>query len=327
MLTDIKVGLSCNNACRHCIMDPIRRREEAGRREIDATFEQVCAAIDTAAACGGEGVTLTGGEVTIRQDLPALVKYAIGRGLAVTVQTNGRRLAKVVDGAFLDAVPDRSRLSFVVAMHGSNASIHDCVTRRQGSFAETVTGIRHIVKSGFPLWGKVVLSRMNAADALATLRLLASMGVRRVTIAFPHAEDFDDPVFLEVVPRYSSLAPFLQTLAHSLPDGIPLESVDLETVPFCVMPDAALWRLSMDIEFTLARLRQAGTNIRMAMGDGLIDWTAIRPTIKTKSPACNLCLMDHLCEGPWSEYIGHFGNDEFKPIVDRELVETFLGTL
>jgi len=327
MLTDIKVGLSCNNACRHCIMAPIRRREEANRREIDATFEQVCTAIDAAVARADEGVTLTGGEVTMRRDLLGLVKYGIGRGLAVTVQTNGRRLTKVVDEAFIDAVTDRSRLSFVIALHGSNASIHDTVTRRHGSFDETVAGIRHIVKSGFPMWGKVVLSRINLADALATLRLLASISVRRVTVAFPHAEDFDDMVFREVVPRYCDLASFLRALASSLSKDLPLESVDLETIPYCVSPEPALWRSSMDIEFTLARLRRADTNIRMAMDDRLIDWTAIRPTIKTKPLACNQCLMDRLCEGPWSEYVDHLGTDEFKPIIDQTLVETFLGTL
>jgi len=83
----------------------------------------------------------------------------------------------------------------------------------------------------------------------------------------------------------------------------------------------------MDIEFTLARLRRAGTNIRMAMDDSLIDWSAIRPTIKTKPPECDQCLMDRLCEGPWSEYVDHFGTGEFNPIIDQEQVETFLGAL
>jgi MoaA/NifB/PqqE/SkfB family radical SAM enzyme len=327
MLTDIKVGLSCNNACRHCIMEPIRLREVAGSHKIDATFGQVCAAMDAAAARGDEGITLTGGEVTIRRDLLALITYGIGRGLIVTVQTNGRRLAKVLDQAFLDAVSDRSRLSFVVALHGSNASIHDSVTRRKGSFDETVAGIRQVLQSGFPVWGKVVLSRLNLADALATLRLLASISVRRVTVAFPHAEDFDDAVFREVVPRYSDLASFLTELAGSRPEDLSLESVDLETIPYCILPDPALWRSSMDIEFTLARLRRAGTNIRMAMDDSLIDWSAIRPTIKTKPPQCDQCLMDRLCEGPWSEYVDHFGTGEFKPIIDQEQVETFLGAL
>jgi hypothetical protein len=326
MLTDIKVGLTCNNACRHCIMEPIRRREEASHREIDATFGQVCAAIDAAAARGDEGVTLTGGEVTVRRDLAALVKHAISCGLTVTIQTNGRRLKKVVDTAFLGAAPDRARVSFVVALHGSRAEVHDGVTRRPGSFVETVAGVQHVVSLGFPVWGKVVLSRINIADALSTLRLLASIAVRRVTIAFPHAEDFDDDVFREVVPRYANLASWLFDLARFLPADLALESVDLETIPYCILP-GALWRFSMDIEFTLARLRQAGTDIRMAMDDRVINWTAVRPTIKTKTPVCDLCLMDRLCEGPWSEYVAHFGSEEFRAITDQALVEAFFASL
>jgi sulfatase maturation enzyme AslB (radical SAM superfamily) len=327
MLTDIKVGLTCNNACRHCIMEPIRRREEATQRGLDASFEQVCVAIDTAAGRGDEGVTFTGGEVTIRSDLFALVSHALGCGLAVTIQTNGRRLVQVLDGAFVTGIADRKRVSFVVALHGSNAAVHDAVTRCPASFAETISGIRHVQNLGFPLWGKVVLSRQNVDDAAATLHLLSSLGVRRVTVAFPHAEDFDEAAFREVVPRYRDLGGLLRALVTALPEGLSIGSVDLETVPYCVLPDPALWPASMDIEFTLARLRGADTSIRMAIDDRLIDWTAIRPTIKTKPPACGHCLMDLLCEGPWSEYIEHFGDDEFRPIADQKLVETFLAAL
>jgi sulfatase maturation enzyme AslB (radical SAM superfamily) len=327
MLTDIKVGLTCNNACRHCIMEPIRQREEANRRGIDATFEQVCAAIDAAASRGDEGVTLTGGEVTIRRDLFALVRHALDRGLTVTIQTNGRRLVQVLDVAFVTGIANRKRVSFVVALHGSNASVHDAVTRRPGSFDETISGIRHVHALSFPLWGKVVLSLQNLEDAAATLDLLSSLGVRRATVAFPHAEDFDEAAFREVVPRYRDLGGLLHSLVTALPGNPRSGSVDLETIPYCVLPDPALWRSSMDIEFTLARLRGADTSIRMAMDDRLIDWTAIRPTIKTKPPVCGHCLMDRLCEGPWSEYIEHFGDEEFRPITDQKLVETFLAAL
>jgi MoaA/NifB/PqqE/SkfB family radical SAM enzyme len=107
----------------------------------------------------------------------------------------------------------------VIALHGSQASVHDRVTRRPRSFEDTLAGIRHVVTLGFPVWGKVVLSRLNLADALATVRLLASMAVRRVTIAFPRVEDFDDAVFREVVPRYRDLVCFLRDLANSLQEN------------------------------------------------------------------------------------------------------------
>lgn len=327
MLTDIKVGLTCNNACRHCIMVPVRRREDAAGNAVDASFAQICAAIDAAASRGDEGITLTGGEVTVRDDLYGLVHHAIERKLTVTIQTNGRRLKKSVNAAFLDGIGDRSRVSFVVALHGSEATVHDAVTRRPGSFEETIVGIQHVLGLGFQIWGKVVLSRLNVGDAVATLRILTSLGVRSVTIAFPHAEDFDEASFNEVVPRYGDLRALFDELASSPREALRLEHLDLETMPFCILSHAVLWSSSMDIDFAMARLSGSDTSIRMAFDDSVIDWSATRPTIKTKSKACSSCLMERLCEGPWAEYAAHFGVDEFRPITDRLLVERFLAAL
>jgi hypothetical protein len=308
-------------------MDPIRRREEVTRGEIDASFEQICAAIDTASTRGDEGITLTGGEVTIRRDFCDLVHHGLSRGLSITIQTNGRRLACVVNEEFFKGITDRTYLTFVVALHGSNAVVHDSITRREGSFEETLSGIKHVREQGFKVWGKVVLSRLNMEDAIETLRLFATMGVQNITMAFPHAEDFDEDVFREVVPRYSDLSRLLGKLAEPLSIGVVLEHLDLETIPYCVMPTQTLWRSSMDIDFALAKLRGEGTTIRMAIDDRLIDWTTTRPAIKTKSSVCVRCLMDRLCEGPWAEYVHHFGDDELRPIDDRRMVEAFLETL
>ena len=49
--------------------------------------------------------------------------------------------------------------------------------------------------------------------------------------------------------------------------------------------------------------------------------------LKTKDPGCQRCLLDGMCEGPWSEYVAHYGADELTPIENAELVHDFLASV
>ena len=94
MLCDIKVGLSCNNACVHCIMEPVKKAQQRSGNGLDADTASVKELITSAAERGFSHITLTGGEVTVRPDFPELVLFALAQGLTVVVQTNGRQLAR-----------------------------------------------------------------------------------------------------------------------------------------------------------------------------------------------------------------------------------------
>lgn len=74
---------NCNQRCRHCYM-------YAGDVKIDElTAEQWCNILDKLASSGIEGVTFTGGEVTVFKGYEKVIKYAHEIGLLVTVLSNG----------------------------------------------------------------------------------------------------------------------------------------------------------------------------------------------------------------------------------------------
>lgn len=74
---------NCNQRCRYCYM-------YAGDIKVEeVNFEKWIPVLNTLAEAGCEGVTFTGGEVTVYKGFGKLVEYAHNIGLAVTVLSNG----------------------------------------------------------------------------------------------------------------------------------------------------------------------------------------------------------------------------------------------
>ena len=90
----LEVTRRCDLRCRYCFA-------EGGADTADPTLEALEAAVsDIAARCGGPLLQLSGGEPTLRDDLPELVRAAKAAGCAfVQVNTNGLRLAREPDYA------------------------------------------------------------------------------------------------------------------------------------------------------------------------------------------------------------------------------------
>jgi len=323
MHIDLKLGLSCNNYCCHCIMEPVRKRLAAEQQAIDSSFTDIERLIDTLGEQNCTSITLTGGEPTLRKDFFDILHRVAMTSISITVQSNGRLLGKE---KALHALADLSRrdILFVIALHGDNSKLHDAVTNVPGSFQETVAAIQSLMTIGFPVCGKMVLSRYNVSAAADTLMFMAKLGIDDALVAFPHAEDFTEDVLKKMLPRYAEIRDMLQAVAAAL--YLP-KVVRWETIPFCVFPNPAFFSSSMDLEFLKAKIQGLGTIIEMSMTNQRINWEESRKTIKTKPQQCQECLLDYVCEGVWQEYLEFYGGKDLVPIRQDETVHSFLETL
>lgn len=295
---DIKLHYACNNRCIHCVIADQRDAAMARRGRDFRTTAEVVAELVDAARRGFEVVTFTGGEPTLRRDLPDLVRAARELGLAVGLQTNGRMLAYPEARDRLCGLGVR----FVVALHGPDAAVHDAVTASPGAFDQTLAAIRGLVAAGEKVTAKVVMSKANVPHLPALAALLADAGVRRMNLTFPHALGLARRGFDAVVPRYRDAMPFVRAALDAF-EAAGGRAVT-EAIPLCLLgdrPDRAselLYRASVRSE-----VRQLDQDPR--------DWSADRAGEgKAKAPACAGCILDDRCEGVWREYLEAFGGDE-----------------
>lgn len=301
---DLKVGYSCNDACVHCVVDDFRDALRQHKQSQDKTFAELESELrDARARC--DYVIITGGEPTIRTDFVQLMQLAHDLGYAILVQSNGRRLSDRVLATELASIP---RSTYCIALHGATDELHDTITRRPGSFAQTVQGIRNLCELGMPVIGKIVLSRLNYMVVPDICKQLMTLGAKSVSIAFPHAQGRARKLWEQVVPRYFEVSPFVtKGMDVCLAAG---RMADAETMPFCYLPGHE--RFNADLNQLLegyVQLNQYGSD------SGVQNWSEVRPTIKTKFPQCRVCRFDAVCEGPWSEYADKYGGAEFQPVL------------
>ena len=118
---------------------------------------------------------LTGGEPTLNPDFLKIMAYFRRRlpDEPLVLLSNGRRFA---DKAFVAAFVSAALQPFTLAvsLHGPSAAVHDAVTGVEGSFRETICGLKNIFSlPGAPFVElRVILHRLNYRRLGATLGLI-----------------------------------------------------------------------------------------------------------------------------------------------------------
>ncbi len=314
---DLKVGYSCNDACIHCVVDDFRDTLAEKKLAQDKTLEEIKLELRDARK-RGDCVTITGGEPTIRPDIADIFKEAHELGFNIMMQTNGRRLSSP---ELADTLCSFGPPTFCIALHGPDASVHEAITQRPGSFAETIKGIMNIVSRKAPVIGKIVLSKLNISVLPETVAKFVELGVRRINVAFPHAQGRARKLWETTVPNYSETVPYVRRcLELAATKGI---AVNCETFMFCHLTgfEHCVAELGQQLE-EYQEINQYGSDA------GAQDWKQIRISIKSKFPQCASCRFDPICEGPWNEYAEAYGGDEFSPVPGekvRNALEIFTG--
>jgi MoaA/NifB/PqqE/SkfB family radical SAM enzyme len=290
---DVKTGFCCNNRCAFCVQG--QKRKTYGNRSTEEVRDTLRQAREDS-----DSIVFTGGEVTIRKDFLDLVRYAHELGFRhIQIQTNGRMFAY---RPFAEKTVAAGATEFSPAIHGPNAEIHDSLTRAEGSFRQTVEGIRNLKALRRRIIMNSVITEPNYRHLPATARLFLSLGVNQFQFAFVHALGTAGENFEWIVPRKSLVEPYVKealTLARQA--GVPAFT---EAIPYCFM---------RGFEKHVAERIIPRTKIfdQLVVVD---DYTDYRWTEgKVKGPPCENCAVRESCEGPWREYPEYYGWEEFKP--------------
>jgi sulfatase maturation enzyme AslB (radical SAM superfamily) len=300
---DIKTGGMCNNRCIHCV---VSERYKIGNRSAQSYKKSVCAAVRN----GATHISVTGGEPTIHEDIVDILSHAKAKGLAVTLQTNGRRLADRHFAQALQGLIDQ----YVIALHGSGPAVHDAITRRRGSFLQTVAGVRNISQSGASIIAKVVLGSFNANDLMKLAKLILKLRMDAAIFTFPHGVGDAKKNYKRLIVPYSTLWPLLHPAIDFLEERD--LSAGIETFPFCVVH-------GYEHKVLECFLPQGESEVQF-LNQPRKNWTALRLKQKNKFEQCSICCFSPICEGVWTEYAEMFGSDEFIPRRDVKYYKEFI---
>ena len=172
---ELTVHFACNIKCEHCMIEGTM---DWLKPESPASFERLLA------LNGNErrwkGLTLTGSEVTLHPDLPAMARRARDRGFEhVRIQTNGIRLA---DAAYCHELVDAGIDEYFVSVTAADAATHDRITKVPGSFEKTLQGLDNLDShNSVRVLTNTVITSLSyrqltaVVERLASLRLLVQM--------------------------------------------------------------------------------------------------------------------------------------------------------
>lgn len=167
----LETTFRCNLRCAHCYVN-----EAAGDREIEARelpLPRLKALIDEIADAGTLFLLITGGEVLVRPDFEELYLHAVGRGLLVTIFTNGTLVTERVADLFAEHRPDMVEIS----LYGMTRETYERVTQVPGSYDKCLAGIQRLVDRRVRVGLKTVALAWNVHEVQAMEAYATSLGL------------------------------------------------------------------------------------------------------------------------------------------------------
>lgn len=284
-----KLTYRCNNRCTFCRVDPFR-----------GTVQDVPAAVVgrkmlAARDLGVRMILFSGGEPTLRDDLPSLGRMAVSLGLSFGLITNGRRLAYA---PYREALLGLGLAYVHTSLHGATAATHDALVgcASHGQVLDALAGLAGRVE----LHVNTVVGASNAPELPDISDLLARYVpvTHKVCLMEPRGSVLGNEAGLLLDPIESGrLAVAARERARALYGPAGLSTV-LEGYPLCQIGGDAS---------AVGNLR---THNILYMSEAFED--ALYPTDHGERvfPAdpCDACAARGDCPGVYVGYVERLGN-------------------
>jgi radical SAM protein with 4Fe4S-binding SPASM domain len=164
---DLAITYRCNNDCAHCYNARPRQYPEISTNQWKKILDKLW-------KIGVPHIVFTGGEPTLRSDLPELIAYAQNLGQITGINTNGRQLK---DPAFVESLVAAGLDHVQITFESHDAVIHDQMVRHNGAWNETIAGIKNALSSKLFVMTNTTMLQNNSVYLEETLAFLGQLGV------------------------------------------------------------------------------------------------------------------------------------------------------
>ncbi len=159
---------SCTERCLHCYIPDYN--------PVYLPLVKIKEVLDDFAAMGGLVITLSGGECMLHPDFDEIVKYARSKDLIVTILSN----LTLCDDEKIQLL-NQNEVSVQVSLYSMKPEVHDCITRRPGSWQKTKAAIEALRKAQIPCTIACPTMKQNYHDYLEVLNYARSLKMHAIT--------------------------------------------------------------------------------------------------------------------------------------------------
>ena len=248
-------------------------------REKDSSKTDLSSILSSLKDKTEENIALYGGDPTLRRDLLEIIRAArLESYRRIKLLTNGRAFSDI---QFLDQIMKAGCNLFEITLWGSNPSLHDYLTQTSGSFWETIRGLENLAGLADDRFVciRIPVCKENHSDLENCVTTALSFNVNRIILSFQ-----DNRLsFQQVLPHINN------AINISIFNRIWIQT---EGIPFCIMHG-----LEQHVSEILAGLN-----------------TIYSKTFQHHN-CCIQCIYKDLCPGLEVKYAGHFGDNEFIPVI------------
>ncbi len=224
-------------------------------------------------AMGYTNLSLSGGEATLRPDILDIIRSAEKIGFEkIILKTNGRRLS---DENFTKDLSGIKNLEIIFSINGHTAPIHEAITGSNGSFEETVRGLKNAIKYGIPVRVNIVVCLPNYEYLCEIADFLVSHGVRDMQFCFVHPAGEAINHLDSMIIKIQDTVPYINAVLNKNSGEIHIRSI---AYPFCLLSYE-------NRQYTVERTGEEGEIFS-----------------KVKPEGCGECHYSKTCPGIWKSY-------------------------
>lgn len=287
----LKAGYNCNNNCLICHASGNRFHKSLNTKEI----------INKISLCRKKGINfvlLSGGEPTIRKDLPVIAEFIKKKGMSWGLITNARMLsyedyAKKLIGLNLRYV--------YASFYSSDKKVHNTLTGAN-SFEQSLKGIKNAASNKkIELIVNIPVTRINTNNLKETVDMLRKIGVTKIKFSFIEFKG-------NALKNIDRLILPVSKAAENVRDAM----LYAEKKGFEVLCSGFPPCIIQGFESNIDDFEKQGiTCMSEAFEQGIFQ---VDNDDKTKTEKCANCEKKELCPGIDKDYINLYGDSELKPI-------------
>jgi radical SAM protein with 4Fe4S-binding SPASM domain len=294
----------CNERCIHCYLD----HEDHGEMKTD----EIKNVLEQLAQSGTLFLTLSGGEIFLRDDLFELLEFARALHFDISLKTN----ALLIDAERARKLRDLNVRRIQISIYSAEPAVHDAITKVRGSLERSLTAIRFLQAEGLQVKIACPLMKQNLMAYRNVQVLAAELGVPYVLDMTITPKMDGDMSLLQLRNSVQDLLPILQDTTLNPPScstesaqqtsfatgsaaSSGIESQAYEDIPCSAGHNSCYISPYGDV-FPCVQMPVATGNLRQQRFEDIWfkspEMERVRAVRESQLPVCSKCSIRQYCE-------------------------------